>query len=48
MSGSTTRRNPFACGTVVRVVSARIRAAHMFRISALRWGLLRESWRPDS
>ena len=48
MSGSTTRRSSFAFGSVVRIVSTRMRAAHMFRISALRWELLRESWRPDS
>src|SRR5688572_32294007 len=48
MSGSTTRRSSLAFGSVVRIVSARMRAAHMFRISARRWELLRESWRPDS
>src|SRR5512147_2851502 len=46
MSGSTTRRSSFALGSVVAIVSSRMRDAAMLRYMAVRWLLLRPRARP--
>jgi hypothetical protein len=48
INGSTTRRNSFALGSVVRMVSCRSSDAAILRSIAWRCGALRDSWRPES